>query len=67
MPSIAAPASRAPLRDPLVRADRPFGEWNSFVITMVGDKVSVVFNDKLVVDQAPLINYFEKDKPLPEE
>jgi hypothetical protein len=49
---------------PLVHADRPFGEWNTFVITMVGDKVTVVFNDKLVVDQAPLVNYFEKDQPL---
>ena len=50
---------------PLVHADRPFGEWNSFVITIIGDKVTVIFNDKLVVDQAPLANYFEKDKPLP--
>ena len=50
---------------PLVHADKPFGEWNSFAITMVGDKVTVVFNDKLVVDRAPLVNYFEKDQPLP--
>jgi hypothetical protein len=52
---------------PLVHADKPFGEWNTFVITMVGDKVTVVFNDKLVVDRAPLVNYFDKesDKPLP--
>jgi hypothetical protein len=50
---------------PLVHADKPFGEWNSFVIRMIGDKVDVVFNDQLVVDKAPLQNYFEKDKPLP--
>ena len=50
-------------RDPLVVADKPFGEWNSFRITMVGDKVSVTLNDKLVVDNAPLHNYFTKDKP----
>jgi len=50
---------------PLVHADKPFGEWNSFVITMIGDKVTVVYNDKLVVDQAPLVNYFAKDQPLP--
>jgi hypothetical protein len=50
---------------PLVHADKPFGEWNSFVITLIGDKVTVVFNDKLVVDKAPLPNYFEKDQPLP--
>jgi len=58
-------AKGSPGQLPLVHADRPFGEWNSFVITMVGDKVSVVFNGKLVVDQAPLVSYFEKDKPLP--
>ena len=50
---------------PLVHADNAFGEWNSFVITMIGDKVTVVYNDKLVVDQAPLVNYFAKDQPLP--
>jgi hypothetical protein len=50
---------------PLVHADKPFGEWNSFVIRMVGDNVTVTLNDKLVVDNARLINYFEKDKPLP--
>lgn len=49
---------------PLVFADRPFGEWNSFRITMVGDLVTVYLNDKLVVDQAPLINFFDKTKPL---
>ncbi|HEX5104873.1 MAG TPA: DUF1080 domain-containing protein [Pirellulaceae bacterium] len=50
---------------PLIHADKPFGEWNSFVITIVGDKVTVSLNDKLVVDQAPLANYFEKGEPLP--
>jgi hypothetical protein len=50
---------------PLVHADKPFGEWNSFVITLIGDRVTVVFNDKLVVDNAPLPNYFEKGQPLP--
>jgi len=31
----------APGKDPLVLADRPFGEWNSFRILMVGARVSV--------------------------
>lgn len=48
---------------PLVLADKPFGEWNAFRITMIGDKVTVYLNDKLVVDNAPLANYFEKDQP----
>lgn len=54
---------KSPGRDPLVVADKPFGEWNSFRITMVGEKVTVVFNDKLVVDHAPLHNHFDKGQP----
>ena len=49
---------------PLVFADKPFGEWNAFRIKMQGDRVTVHLNDKLVVDNAPLVNYYEKDKPL---
>src|SRR5262249_7760808 len=45
---------KSPGRDPLVLADRPFGEWNSFRITMVGERVTVYLNDKLVVDFARL-------------
>ncbi len=57
----------APGKDPLVLADRPFGEWNKFRIIMVGERVTVYLNDKLVVDHARLENYFEKDRrnPLP--
>ena len=60
----------SPGRDPLVKADKPFGEWNKFHITMRGNLVTVLLNDKLVVDEAPLINYWdrktsiEKRKPL---
>ncbi|MCA9165974.1 MAG: DUF1080 domain-containing protein, partial [Planctomycetales bacterium] len=36
---------------PLVRADRKPGEWNTFLIRMVGDKVSIWLNDKLMVDR----------------
>ena len=50
---------------PLVLADKPFGEWNSFKIRMVGEKVTVHLNDKLVVDNAKMHNYFAKDKPVP--
>ncbi|MFT5123406.1 MAG: hypothetical protein ACI9TH_001363 [Kiritimatiellia bacterium] len=52
-------------KDPLVLADKPFGEWNSFRIRMVGERTSVWLNDKLVVDHAPLDNFFHKDEPLP--
>src|SRR5271157_5374513 len=39
----------APGKDPLVLADKPFGEWNSVHVIMVGARVSVWLNDKLVM------------------
>jgi type 1 glutamine amidotransferase len=51
-------------KKPLVCADKPIGEWNSFRIKMVGEKVSVWLNDKLVVDNVVLENYWERDKPI---
>lgn len=53
-----------PGRDPLVHADRPFGEWNHFRIVMVGDHVTIWLNDQLVVDHARLENYFDRSRPL---
>jgi hypothetical protein len=50
---------------PLVHADRPFGEWNSFRIRQIGDKTWVWLNDKLVVDGAVMENYWDRTKPLP--
>src|SRR6185503_14636683 len=44
-------------KDPLVLADKPFGQWNSFRILMVGSRVSVWLNGKQVVDHANLENY----------
>ena len=55
-----------PGRDPLVLADRPFGEWNTFRILMVGTRVSVWFNGKLVVDHAVLENYYDQKLPAAE-
>jgi hypothetical protein len=51
---------------PSVNADNPPEEWNTFKIAMRGDRVTVHLNDKLVVDNVPLENYFERGKPLPE-
>jgi hypothetical protein len=56
-----------PGRDPLVLADRPFGQWNSFRIIMVGERVTVYLNDKLVVDNARLENYWNKKSALPKK
>jgi hypothetical protein len=55
----------APGKDPLVLADRPFGQWNSFRIRMVGERVTVHLNDKLVVDHARLENYWDRKRPQP--
>lgn len=55
----------APGRDPLVVADRPFGEWNSFRIRQVGARTWVWLNDQLVVDGAVMENYWDRTKPLP--
>lgn len=37
-----------------VRADNPPGQWNRFVFTMKGDRLTVVLNGKTVVDSAQL-------------
>ncbi len=51
---------------PLVAADNPPGEWNTFHIIMKGDRVTVKLNGKVVVNNTPLENYWERGKPLPE-
>src|SRR5688572_23627516 len=55
----------APGKDPLVLADKPFGEWNAFRIIMIGSLVSVWLNEKLVVDHAILENYYDRKTPVP--
>ena len=55
----------APGKDPSVLADKPFGEWNSFRIVMVGERVSIWLNGKLVVNHVRLENYFNRKGPLP--
>src|SRR5688572_12443959 len=54
-----------PGKDPLVVADKPFGEWNKFRIIMVGSRVTVWLNGKLVVDHANMENYYDRKKPVP--
>jgi hypothetical protein len=54
---------------PLTLADKKPGEWNTFFIRMVGDKVSIWLNEKLIVDRTELENYWDRegdrDTPLP--
>ena len=52
-------------KQPLKKADKPVGEWNTFHITMVGDEVTIKLNGEMIVDKGKLPNYFEKGKPLP--
>jgi hypothetical protein len=56
---------KSPGRDPLVVADKPFGEWNSFRIRQIGDRTWVWLNDKLVVNDAVMENYWDRTQPLP--
>lgn len=39
---------------PTKKADKPFGEWNSFIITMKGDRYTAVLNGETVIDNAQL-------------
>jgi hypothetical protein len=55
----------SPGKQPLVKADNPVGQWNTFHIVMQGDRATVFLNGKKVVDDAPLANYWEPGRPLP--
>ena len=48
---------------PLTFADRPAGEWNQFRILLVGSRVSVWLNGKLVVNHAILENHYDRELP----
>jgi len=49
---------------PLVKADKPVEQWNTFRIRMIGEKVTIWLNGKLVVDNTVLENYWEREKPI---
>jgi hypothetical protein len=49
---------------PLSVADNKIGEWNTFHITMIGDKVSVELNGVLVTDNVVLENYWDRKIPI---
>ncbi len=49
---------------PLVVADNPIGEWNTFYIKMTGDRVTVYLNGVLVVDDVVLENYWDRALPI---
>ncbi len=39
---------------PKVKADNPVGQWNTFKITMIGDRLTVELNGKTVIENAQL-------------
>jgi len=49
---------------PSACADKPVGEWNTLRIKMVGEKVTVDLNDKRVVDNIVLENYWDRKQPI---
>ena len=49
---------------PLEVADNKLGEWNTFYIRMVGDKVTVKLNGKLVVDNVTMENYWDRNQSI---
>lgn len=51
-------------KDPLKVADNALGEWNTFKIKMVGDKVWVWLNGEQVVDSTVLENYWDRNQPI---
>ncbi len=48
----------------LAIADRLIGDWNTFHIKMVGEKVTVKLNGVLVVDDTVLENYWDRSIPI---
>lgn len=49
---------------PLKVADNPVGDWNTFRIIMIGEKVSVWLNGELVVDNVTMENYWDRKQPI---
>jgi len=50
--------------NPIKVADKPVEQWNTFRITMIGEKVTVFLNDVLVVDNVVMENYWQRDRPI---
>ncbi|MEZ6130619.1 MAG: DUF1080 domain-containing protein [Planctomycetaceae bacterium] len=51
-------------RFPLVKADNPVGEWNSFHIRMIGERATIKLNGQIVADDVVLENFWERELPI---
>ncbi|MCK5000993.1 MAG: DUF1080 domain-containing protein, partial [Anaerohalosphaera sp.] len=51
-------------RNPSKTADKPIGQWNTFRIKMIGEKVTVYLNGELIVDKVTLENYWDRKLPI---
>ncbi len=49
---------------PLKVADQKVGEWNTFYIKMIGDRVTVYLNGELVTNNVILENYWDRKLPV---
>ena len=49
---------------PLLVADKSVGQWNQFRILMTGEKVTVFLNQRMVVNNVTLENYWDRSKPI---
>jgi hypothetical protein len=49
---------------PLVRADRPVGEWNTFKIKMIASRVWVSLNDQVTVEGQVLDNIYDRARSV---
>jgi len=52
----------SPGKDPSKLMDKPLGEWNSFHVKMIGERVTVTLNGEVVVKNAVLENFFANKK-----
>ncbi len=51
-------------RFPLVKADKPVGNWNTFFIRMVGERATIKLNGQLVADNVVLENVWDRSLPI---
>jgi len=51
-------------RIPLMVADNPIPDWNTFYIKMIGERVTVILNGEVVTDNVVLENYWDRSLPI---